>query len=579
MKFKICLFLLFSFLFNSVHAQQSTDTTIRTIYSTAIKKNFVVDNLYLLGKIWGFLKYYHPEIAAGKYDWDKELIEFLPGYTNVKSLKERNDSLENWINRFGKISVCESCNDSILMNAKLKPDFSWISNSEFSPALVETLENIKNNRIQSGQYYTKFQSQDGINMVLFQHEPGYSNIKFPNDSYGLLSVFRFWNIINYWYPYKYNLPVKWGTILKQFIKKMLAHEDEEEYTLLIEGLITAIHDSHGYYRNAITDEIAGKYYLPFTVKIVENKIFVTSILNDSLAALSNVKVGDIIESINDKKLAMIIEDYKNIIPASNEGSYLDKLSYRITRNSSNKTNIIVKRNNKIFQTQTYNYIPKFYPPVDLNPPYFSYQKDSSFCVVSKGIGYINVGRFNRKDSVQLGQMIHKVSKLIIDNRQNQDEQKGTGGGDIIAEMILSPDNKFARFSTLQPSYPGVFTLTEPTNMGLKSNEHYFKGDIRILTNEGTISVGEFLTMAFQKAPKAKTLGATTAGADGNVTYITLPGGIFVQFTGLGVYYPNGAETQRVGIKPDILVRPTIDEYRKFNDEQLSKAIEYLQKTD
>jgi C-terminal processing protease CtpA/Prc len=82
-------------------------------------------------------------------------------------------------------------------------------------------------------------------------------------------------------------------------------------------------------------------------------------------------------------------------------------------------------------------------------------------------------------------------------------------------------------------------------------------------------------MAFQKAPKAKVMGTVTAGADGNVTYITLPGGIFVQYTGLGVYYPNGKETQRVGIQPDIVVKQTIAGYLNNKDEQLDKAVEYL----
>lgn len=95
--------------------------------------------------------------------------------------------------------------------------------------------------------------------------------------------------------------------------------------------------------------------------------------------------------------------------------------------------------------------------------------------------------------------------------------------------------------------------------------------------EGTFSVGEFLTMVYQNADKAKTLGSTTTGADGNVTYLTLPGGIYTQFTGLGAYYPNGAETQRVGIKLDLPIKPTIQGYRNHVDEQLNKAVEYLEK--
>ncbi|MFZ1800977.1 MAG: S41 family peptidase, partial [Chitinophagaceae bacterium] len=547
-------------------------------YSTSVKKDFVSNNIFLLGKTWGFLKYYHPQIAAGKYDWDKELIEFLPDYVKATTIKERNDLLESWIKKFGDVPVCESCNESISTTAKLKPAFDWIQNNELSSSLVSMLQNIKKNRIQNGQYYIKFYPEENINYAEFQHEPSYSNLQFPNDGYSLLSLFRIWNIIEYWYPYKYDLPVPWDTILKQFIPKMLALKNTQEYTALIAALMTKIHDSHVFFRSALMEEMTGKYFMPFTIKVIENKILVTSILNDSLAALSNVQVGDIIESIENALLPAMIEKYKEIISASNEGSFLQKLSYNLTRTSNANSHISIQRNNTNFKTITSNYIPNIFKPVYLDPTYFSYAKDSAFCIINDQIGYLNVGNFNRKDSLELEKMMGSVSKLIIDNRQNQDEQNGTGGGDIIANLILPADNNFVRFSTLDPTYPGVFTLTAPTNMGTQFNTNYFKGNIIILINENTMSVGEFLTMAFQKAEKAHTLGTTTAGADGNVVYVGLPGGISLQFTGLGVYYPDGSETQRVGIQPDIMVEQTIEGYRKNNDEQLNKAVEYLQKT-
>src|SRR5690554_6960929 len=38
----------------------------------------IVENLNILGKIWGYLKYRHPAITSGKYNWDYELFGFLP---------------------------------------------------------------------------------------------------------------------------------------------------------------------------------------------------------------------------------------------------------------------------------------------------------------------------------------------------------------------------------------------------------------------------------------------------------------------------------------------------------------------
>src|SRR5690606_2510722 len=53
----------------------------------------LIDNLALLGKTWGFLKYHHPEVGKGKYDWDDELFQFLPEYMNVNNSRQRDKSL------------------------------------------------------------------------------------------------------------------------------------------------------------------------------------------------------------------------------------------------------------------------------------------------------------------------------------------------------------------------------------------------------------------------------------------------------------------------------------------------------
>jgi C-terminal processing protease CtpA/Prc len=46
-------------------------------------------------------------------------------------------------------------------------------------------------------------------------------------------------------------------------------------------------------------------------------------------------------------------------------------------------------------------------------------------------------------------------------------------------------------------------------------------------------------------------------------------------TGIGVYYPDGRETQRIGIVPDIEIKPTIEGLKLKRDEVLEKAIEVI----
>ena len=71
----------------------------------------------------------------------------------------------------------------------------------------------------------------------------------------------------------------------------------------------------------------------------------------------------------------------------------------------------------------------------------------------------------------------------------------------------------------------------------------------------TQSSAEFHAMAFRTAPGAIVVGSTTAGADGNVSRIPLPGGLMAMITGIGTFYPDRRPTQQVGIVPDVVVGP------------------------
>lgn len=82
-------------------------------------------------------------------------------------------------------------------------------------------------------------------------------------------------------------------------------------------------------------------------------------------------------------------------------------------------------------------------------------------------------------------------------------------------------------------------------------------------------------MAFRTAPRALAVGSTTAAADGNVSRLPLPGGLRTMISGIGVSYPNRRPTQRIGILPDIEVRPTIAGIAAERDEVLEEAMRQI----
>jgi len=74
-------------------------------------------------------------------------------------------------------------------------------------------------------------------------------------------------------------------------------------------------------------------------------------------------------------------------------------------------------------------------------------------------------------------------------------------------------------------------------------------------------------------PNTVIVGSQTAGADGNITGFKFSQNIQTGFTSLGTFYPDGTETQRIGIVPDSFVYITAEGIRHGRDEVLEKALE------
>src|SRR6185437_13436855 len=127
--------------------------------------------------------------------------------------------------------------------------------------------------------------------------------------------------------------------------------------------------------------------------------------------------------------------------------------------------------------------------------------------------------------------------------------------------------KFVKFTSGSIYYPGMFAVGAA--LGSKGDNKY-KGKVVVIVNEETQSQAEYTTMAFQSSPNVTVIGSTTAGADGNVSTIILPGGISTMISGLGVLYPDGV-TQRKGVRIDEVVKPTIAGIKAGSDELVERA--------
>jgi len=106
----------------------------------------------------------------------------------------------------------------------------------------------------------------------------------------------------------------------------------------------------------------------------------------------------------------------------------------------------------------------------------------------------------------------------------------------------------------------------------------YKGKVVVLINEDAISQAEHTCMFFEAATDVTFIGTPTAGANGDITFMVLPGNLPVSFSGHNVRHADGRQLQRVGIQPNIRVAPTIRGMIEGRDEILERAIKYLSET-
>jgi C-terminal processing protease CtpA/Prc len=146
----------------------------------------------------------------------------------------------------------------------------------------------------------------------------------------------------------------------------------------------------------------------------------------------------------------------------------------------------------------------------------------------------------------------------------------------LCELLFEKRFKFYSYTT--PSYknPGAWCYKKGEDTGPSEyNSNYYKGNLVLLVNHQTQSIGEFTAMALCQHPNSIIIGSPTAGTDGNVSKISLPGKIETYISGIGIYWVDGQETQRVGINPDITVQNRVKHIKNNEDIILNTALNFL----
>lgn len=298
-----------------------------------------ISNLAILGKVWGFLKYHHPAVTSGQRQWDQDLFAIMPQVLAATDQTGATTAIADWIATLGQIRSCSPCASLDTSDLEMNTNVSWISDqSVLGTMLSLSLQNIwANRKVQSSQYYVSLLR--GAGNPSFNNESSDAQVGFPDAGYQLLGLFRFWNMVQYFYPNRdvmaddpANESDYWDQALTASIPLIALAKDNDTYQQEVMRLVARIHDTHSDIWSSTTARApTGNCYLPVWVRFVEGSALVVRDLSPSGGPASGIQKGDIIQQLDGVNVSDLLTQWSPFYADSNQAAQLRDIASYMTR--------------------------------------------------------------------------------------------------------------------------------------------------------------------------------------------------------------------------------------------------------
>lgn len=542
----------------------------------------LIADLALLARVWGFLKYFSPVISEKNIDWDHVLVPQI-----TKMLQHPGSDIRTVVRVLLDTVAAPSVADggragekrlrAASKIEKVNVDHGWIDaaaklsheDKARLHALADGYRSFKNK-------YVDPPGASGRPSPVF-NEKSYSQEPLPEQSYRLLALFRYWNIIEYYLPAKYQLQTPWHTTLTEMVPAFADADEYRDYARALIRLNAAIKDGHTIVPtwNLFSELVLSgrKTWLPFQLGVVGDTVFVNK-LDSAFAIKSGLQRGDIIRSLNGVAVNVYLDSLKAMMSETRDemkAYYLssanlfrhipvrgDSLSVAYTNAAGPQAVTVPYGRQEVAAVMKALAVPK--APAAPAPAMKMLEGD---------ILYIDPSKWTGRLADTTRRLLGQAKFLIIECRTYPN-----------FDFINFTHFLFKRKTTCirwnqGTDYPGL--LNNSPYYRFKDHSLYFKGKVVALVSEASISRPEMLTMIIQGREENRVLiGRRTGGADGDITAIPMVGNQDMRFifTGLGVLYPDLRVTQGVGLAPDIVV-PNSRREMLGEDVILQHALHYL----
>jgi C-terminal processing protease CtpA/Prc len=210
------------------------------------------------------------------------------------------------------------------------------------------------------------------------------------------------------------------------------------------------------------------------------------------------------------------------------------------------------------------------------------------------IAYVAVNTFNDEGVVDDFEAalpeLYRAKALVVDIRKNGGGNSSNGYG--IAAYLTNDTLQTSAWKTREhvaaykawgrfsDKYRNYFRMNAWRDGGTHgpvppAEGHRLIVPTVVLQDHATFSAAEDFLVAIDAIPQITTIGRPSGGSTGQPLSIDLPGGGHANICSKRDTYPDGRDFVGIGIAPDIVVEPTVEDVQRGRDPALERAVELL----
>jgi C-terminal processing protease CtpA/Prc len=561
-----------------------------------------LDNLAAFARLFGYVRYFHPSDQAAAADWDRVALEGVLWCEGARDAAELARKLEEYFKPLAPTLRVFPASEAKpgLHNALLPPKdgspkvVAWlhlgvgagnpqsiyssrrVSNED--PEFVRLSKRLKLERppepgkplvadlgggVSCMVPLALYADAEGTQPRAAAYKPQPSKrpqgfLPSGNDrATRMAAVVVAWNVFQHFYPYFDVVKADWPAALRSALRTAATDVDEQAFLTTLRRLVAELHDGHGHVMSRASTPSS---LPPFLWDWIEDQLVITQV---APLGAGKLKPGDVIAKVNGlpsaEALARVEQNesaattqyrrYRGLLSLA-RGPKNSTLTLEVQPAAGGSYTTAVKR------TLGFGEVKEPRP--------------DKVAEIKPGIWYLDLDRVRDADFAAAVPKLEKAKGIIFDLRGYP------LGSTIPISHLTDKPVTCAQWHIPVTLYPDRNKVTYSfSNWTVQPREPRFQAKVAFLTDGRAISYAETYLGIIEHYRLADIVGGPTAGTNGNVNPVRLPGGYSVMWTAMRVLKHDGKQHHGIGIQPTVKITRTIRGVRAGEDELLAKGLELV----